>query len=87
MAVNAPVQGTAAEIIQLAMINIDRWMQEEKLASNMLLQVHDELIFEVPEEELETMKTAVSSYMSSAMDLLVPLQVELKQGKNWGDME
>lgn len=87
MAVNAPVQGTAAEIIQLAMINIDRWMQEHKLASNMLLQVHDELIFEVPQEELDTMKASISSYMSSAMDLLVPLQVELKQGKNWGDME
>ena len=87
MAINAPVQGTAAEVIQLAMIDIDEWMRERQVKSKMLLQVHDELIFEVPQEELGVMKAMVSELMPAAMELQVPLRVELKQGKTWGDLE
>ncbi|MBF8267396.1 MAG: polA [Dehalococcoidia bacterium] len=87
MAVNMPVQGTAADIIKLAMINIDHRMQQEKVRARMLLQVHDELIFEVPEEEMETMRAMVVELMPAALELIVPLRVELKTGYTWGDME
>jgi DNA polymerase-1 len=87
MAVNMPIQGTAADIIKLAMINIGRRMQEDCLRTRMILQVHDELIFEVPMEEMETMRTMVLELMPSALELIVPLKVELKIGYTWGDME
>jgi len=87
MAINAPVQGTAAEVIQLAMVDIHRWMVEHGVRSKMLLQVHDELIFEVPLEELEAMKAMVTELMPGAMALVVALKVDLKQGETWGDME
>jgi DNA polymerase-1 len=87
MAVNMPIQGTAADIIKLAMINIYRRMQHENLRSRMILQVHDELIFEVPEEELAVMRAMVLELMPAALELSVPLKVELKTGPTWGDME
>ena len=87
MAINMPVQGTSADIIKVSMINLDREMDKRRLKSKMLLQVHDELIFEVPEEELEEMCQLVPQIMSTALDLSVPLKVDIKTGKNWGEME
>jgi DNA polymerase-1 len=85
--VNMPIQGTAADIIKLAMINIGRQMQEDDLRTRMILQVHDELIFEVPMEEMEAVRAMVLELMPAALDLIVPLRVELKTGYTWGDME
>jgi len=82
-----PVQGTAADIIKLAMVRIKREMDDRALRSKMLLQVHDELVFEVPEEELEEIKGLVGDLMPQAIRLSVPLKVEVKVGKNWGEME
>jgi DNA polymerase-1 len=87
MAINMPVQGTSADIIKVAMINLQREMDNRRLRSQMALQVHDELIFEVPEEELETMRQIVPQIMSSALELSVPLKVDVKIGRNWGEME
>jgi DNA polymerase-1 len=87
MAVNMPIQGTAADIIKLAMISIDRRMQQEGLRTKMILQVHDELIFEVPEDEMQAMRTMVLELMPAALELIVPLKVEVKMGPTWGDME
>ena len=87
MAVNAPVQGTAAEIIKAAMIEIQARMDAAGMRSKMLLQVHDELIFESPTEELQALKALVLEVMPHALELVVPLKVEVKTGSNWGDME
>jgi DNA polymerase-1 len=87
MAINMPVQGTSADIIKVAMINLHREMQKRQLKSKMLLQVHDELIFEVPEDEIEEMSQLVSETMSTALELSVPLKVDIKTGNNWGEME
>lgn len=82
-AVNSPIQGTAADLIKLAMIRIYRRLREEKLCSKMLLQVHDELVFEVPHEELELMQVLVKQEMEDVYKLLVPLVVEIGTGQNW----
>lgn len=82
-AINAPIQGTAADIIKLAMINIDNWMQKNKVQSKMIMQVHDELVFDVPEQELELMKTQVAQLMQNAVQLDVPMEVGLGSGANW----
>jgi len=87
MAINMPVQGTSADIIKVAMINLDREIDKRRLESKMLLQVHDELIFEVPEAELEEMSQLASKLMSTAIELSVPLKVDIKTGTNWGEME
>ncbi len=87
MAINMPVQGTSADIIKRAMIDILREMQQQQLQSKMLLQVHDELIFEVPERELDLMKKYIPDIMSRALTLTVPLKVDTKIGLNWGEME
>jgi len=87
MAINMPVQGTSADIIKKAMVDIYRIMCERKLKSKMLLQVHDELVFEVPEDEVETMRHLASDLMVNAIKLSVPLKVDLKTGNNWGEME
>ncbi len=87
MAINMPVQGTSADIIKVAMINLHREMNERQLKSRLLLQVHDELVFEVPEEEMETMRQLVPQIMSTALTLSVPLKVDIKTGNNWGEME
>ena len=87
MAINMPIQGTAADVIKIAMIRIQERMDALKLRSMMIVQVHDELIFEAPKVELEQMKAVVMELMPSAMTLAVPLDVELKTGATWGDME
>ena len=87
MAINMPVQGTAADITKIAMVNVQRRMDEAGLKSKMILQVHDELIFELPREELEEMKVLARDVMSSALELSVPLKVDLKMGSNWGEMD
>jgi len=87
MAINMPVQGTSADIIKVAMINLYREMDKRQLKSKLLLQVHDELVFEVPQEELETMHQLVPQVMSAALALSVPLKVDIKTGDNWGEME
>jgi DNA polymerase-1 len=86
MAINAPVQGTSADIIKIAMINLDREVKKRGLKSNMLLQIHDELLFEVPQEEIEEMKSLVSELMSKAIKLCVPVKIDIKLGRNWGEM-
>ena len=87
MAVNMPIQGTAADIIKIAMVRIQERLDALKLRSMMIIQVHDELIFEAPQEELEELQAVVLELMPSALDLAVPLDVELKTGYTWGDME
>ncbi len=87
MAINMPVQGTSADIIKVAMINLEREIDKRKLKSQMLLQVHDELIFEVPAAEGKEMKEIVPELMTSAMTLSVPLKVTIKSGPSWGEME
>ena len=82
-AINAPIQGAAADIIKIAMVNIHRCLQEKGLESKMILQVHDELIFEVPPEELELLKKIVLDEMSGAASLSVPLKVDWGTGSNW----
>jgi DNA polymerase-1 len=82
-AINTTIQGSAADLIKLAMISIYRDLKERKLQSKMILQVHDELVFEVPEKEGETVKELVKTRMESAMELSVPLKVDVGVGKNW----
>ena len=82
-AVNAPIQGTAADIIKMAMINVDRKLTEASLKSKMVLQIHDELLFDVPEEETRTLMNVVKDCMENVMELSVPLTVECNYGKNW----
>jgi DNA polymerase I len=86
-AVNTPLQGTAADLIKIAMIRIDAAVQERGLKSRMTLQVHDELVFEVPEPEVETMRTLVRDQMEDVHPLTVPLLVEIGVGQNWRDLE
>jgi DNA polymerase-1 len=85
-AVNTPLQGTAADLIKLAMIRIDEEIGKRNLNSRMTLQVHDELVFEVPETEVDAMKSMVREHMESAHELAVPLRVELGVGPNWRDL-
>lgn len=87
MAINMPVQGTAADIIKLAMIKIQNEMNLKNLKSKMMLQVHDELLFEVPQEEVEEIKQLVQTIMPTAMEFSVPLKVDIKTGRNWGETE
>ncbi len=87
MAINMPVQGTSSDIIKIAMINIYREMLERGLKSRMLLQVHDELIFEAPRAEVAELTHLVREKMSTAINISVPLKVDTKSGPNWGAME
>ena len=82
-AVNAPIQGSAADIIKIAMINIDKALHEQNLRTQMLLQVHDELLFEAPEDELEVVAPLIRQLMESAVRTTVPLLVEVGIGNNW----
>jgi DNA polymerase I len=86
-AVNTPLQGTAADLIKVAMIRIDKVVQERGLKSRMTLQVHDELVFEVPEKEVETMQSLVREQMEKVHELAVPLLVEMEVGPNWRDLD
>lgn len=87
MAINMPIQGTAADIIKIAMVNIQNHLEEHNTTTKMLLQVHDELVFTVPPDELDTILPVIKKYMESAMDLSVKLEAEAKIGHNWGQME
>jgi DNA polymerase I len=86
-AVNTPLQGTAADLIKIAMIRIDAALRERGLKSRMTLQVHDELVFEVPENEVEVMRPLVREHMEKVHELAVPLQVDMGVGTNWRDLE
>ena len=86
-AVNTPLQGTAADLIKLAMIQIDKEMHERKMRSRMTLQVHDELVFDVLESEVDAVKTLVREHMENVHKLDVPLLVEMGVGKNWRDLK
>lgn len=86
IAVNTVIQGSAADIVKLAMLKVSGALKDARLKSRLLLQVHDELIFEVPEEEVETMKTLVRSCMESAYALSVPLKVGIETASDWGGM-
>ena len=82
---NTPIQGSAADIIKLAMIHMSERLKREGLKTKMLLQVHDELIFEVPPEELEILKKIVPEEMENAIELNVPLKVDYNFGSTWFD--
>jgi DNA polymerase-1 len=86
MAINAPVQGTAADIIKIAMNRLYAEMKKRNMRSKMLLQVHDELLFEAPASEIEELSNLVCNTMEGAWQLRVPLVAEVKAGKNWGEM-
>ncbi|MCA9540135.1 MAG: DNA polymerase I [Myxococcales bacterium] len=86
LAVNTPIQGTAADILKLAMLAVDRRMRREALKSRMILTVHDELVFEVPTAEIETMKALVRAEMEGALPLAVPLVVDMGVGANWAEI-
>jgi DNA polymerase-1 len=82
-AINMPIQGTAADLIKIAMINIHRKMEAGDYSSKMILQIHDELLFEGPLEEMDRLSKMVVDEMEGAMKLSVPLKVDWKIGKNW----
>jgi DNA polymerase-1 len=84
-AVNTPIQGTAADLIKLAMIHIQARIKRQELRSRMILQVHDELVFEVPDREIATMKTLVRGEMEGVLTLSVPIKVDMGVGKNWDE--
>ena len=85
-AINSPLQGTAADLIKLAMIAIDRELTERKLKTRMVLQVHDELLFEVPTEETAEVEKLVRTEMEGVVKLNVPLVANLAFGANWRDL-
>ena len=85
LAVNSPIQGSAADIIKIAMINIREKLKEEHLAARMILQVHDELLFEAPEFELNSVTDMIKREMEGAVKLLVPLRVDIGHGRNWAE--
>src|SRR5450432_1699144 len=82
-AINAPMQGTAADLIKLAMIAVQGWLDREKLATKLLLQVHDELVLEVPDAELARVKRELPALMTDVATLRVPLVVDVGTGANW----
>ena len=83
MALNTPIQGTAADILKMAMVKLHNILKEKKLKTKMLLQVHDELIFDVPEDEIDEVKDIVRDTMENIYKLDVPLKVEINYGKDW----
>ena len=87
IAVNTPIQGTAADLIKLAMVRLDAAIKEQKWAARMLLQVHDELLLELPQAEREPVSEAARREMEGVAELRVPLKVELKWGPNWAELE
>jgi DNA polymerase-1 len=85
VAINAPMQGSAADIIKRAMILIDQWIIKEQIDARMIMQVHDELVFEVKEAELENVSKVIKQFMESAALLQVPLIVDVGIGNNWDE--
>ena len=84
-AINTPVQGTAADLIKLAMIEMDRALRKQHLESTMILTVHDELVLEVPTQELDTVSLLVKDVMEGIWQLKVPLKVNVATGRNWAE--
>jgi len=84
-AINAPMQGTAADLIKLAMIAVQGWLDAEHLKSRLIMQVHDELILEVPDDELVRVRSELPPHMTQAATLRVPLLVEVGVGSNWDE--
>jgi DNA polymerase I len=84
-AINAPMQGTAADIIKRAMIDVDHWLQTSRFEARLIMQVHDELVFEVPESKRDELIAQVRQHMSSAAELAVPLKVDIGVGANWDE--
>jgi DNA polymerase-1 len=86
-ALNSPLQGTAADLIKLAMISIDKRLRLERFAARMILQVHDELLFEAPTTEIDSLRKLVREEMEGVHKLAVPLVVEVGFGPNWRDLD
>jgi DNA polymerase-1 len=86
MAMNAPVQGTASDMIKMAMVRMQAALAERGLRAHMLLQVHDELLFEAPPEETEVVSALAQEIMGAALPLRVPLVVDVKTGKDWSEV-
>ena len=86
-AINTPIQGAAADIIKLAMVKVYREFKQNNFASKMIMQIHDELVFDVKKEEFEPVKKIVRENMEGVMKLKVPLKVNLEAGNNWLEME
>lgn len=84
-AINAPMQGTAADIIKIAMINVDNWLRREQANGRMIMQVHDELVFEVAENAIDAFRDRITDIMCAAADLSIPLSVDVGVGKNWDE--
>jgi DNA polymerase-1 len=82
-AINAPIQGTAADMIKIAMIRIHDFIEQKQLQSRMILQVHDELVFDAHIDEVETLKTQVEEIMKHALPLGVPMEIGMGTGNNW----
>jgi len=82
-AINAPIQGSAADLIKIAMINIQEDIVEKGLTGKMIMQVHDELVFDVPKEEVEQLSSIITERMKNAIELQVPIEVEAGTGNNW----
>jgi DNA polymerase-1 len=82
-AINAPIQGSAADMIKVAMFQIQQFIKENNLKSKMILQVHDELLFDAPKEEVELLKKGVSKCMTEAIPLDVPMEIGMGIGTNW----
>jgi DNA polymerase-1 len=82
-AINAPMQGTAADLVKLAMIEVQAWLDRERLATKLVLQVHDELVLEVPESELARVMAELPQRMTAVAELSVPLVVDVGAGPNW----
>ena len=82
---NTPIQGSAADIIKLAMLRVDKALRERNLKSRLLLQVHDELVVEATNDEIDEVVALLKSEMGKAMDLSVPLDVDVGQGQNWAE--
>ena len=84
-AMNTPIQGTAADIIKMAMVNIHRTIREKGLLSRLIMQIHDELVFEVPSDEADTMEALIKNEMEQVVTLSVPLKVSLGKGRSWAE--
>jgi DNA polymerase-1 len=82
-AINAPMQGTAADLVKLAMIAVDAWLTEARLGTRLVMQVHDELVFEVPERELDVVRAELPKRMAGVAMLSVPLVADVGSGPNW----
>jgi DNA polymerase-1 len=85
LAINTPLQGTAADLIKMAMIEIEKTIKDEKLMGMMILQIHDELIFEVPDLEVPIFKKLIQEKMENVIRLNVPIEVHIAVGKNWAE--